>query len=174
MKLLIGLGNPGKKYENARHNVGFVALEVFRKKYFPDKKWKKEDKFNAEIILTKDKIIAKPLTFMNNSGEAVSRICQYYKIVPEDVLIVHDDLDILLGEYRLQKGRGAAGHHGVESIIKNLKTQGFWRLRIGIDSPLREEVVDSDFVLLDFSKEEESLILKVFENPDFSKLFLEQ
>ncbi|OIP98311.1 aminoacyl-tRNA hydrolase [candidate division WWE3 bacterium CG09_land_8_20_14_0_10_39_24] len=165
MKLIVGLGNPGKEYENTRHNTGFIVLENFRKKHFPAEEWRFEKKFNAEIIFIKDcfkgtplkkahplfLLLMRPLTFMNNSGEAVVKASTYYKIAPKDIVVIHDDLDIPLGEFRLQKGRGAAGHHGVESVIKALGTKDFWRLRVGINGPLRRECNDdAKFVLESF------------------------
>jgi len=170
MKLLVGLGNPGKEYKSSRHNVGFMALEIFKEKNFLDKKWSKEKRFSADVIPTQEMLILRPLTFMNNSGEAVSLASRYYKIVPEDILVIHDDLDLPLGEFRLQRGKGAAGHHGVESIIENLKTQDFWRMRVGINTPLRKEKEnDADFVLEPFSKEEMSLLKNILKNIDFNK-----
>jgi len=170
MKLLVGLGNPGTEYENTRHNVGFVVLEAFRKKYFPAEEWKFEKKFNSQVICFKDTpsskeyplLLVKPQTFMNSSGEAVLKVSKYHKITPENVLVVHDDLDLPLGQFRLQKGKSAAGHHGVASVINALGTQDFWRLRVGTDSPLREKAKsDGDFVLAKFSKGELSLLGKV-------------
>ncbi|MBU1017233.1 MAG: aminoacyl-tRNA hydrolase [Patescibacteria group bacterium] len=185
MKLLVGLGNPGKKYENTRHNTGFIVLENFRKEHFPAEKWKFEKKFNSEIILIKDYpcfketplkkvsplLLMKPLTLMNNSGDAVVKVSQYYKIAPRDVTVIHDDLDIPLGESRLQKGRGAAGHHGVASIIAALGTKDFCRLRVGIDSPLRKKVNDdANFVLKNFSAKEQKA-LKEFPRQLAERLF---
>lgn len=163
MKLFVGLGNPETEYESTRHNVGFVVLEAFRKKYFPAEDWKFEKKFNSQVIILKDKVaLVRPQTFMNSSGEAALKVSQYYKIAPENILVVHDDLDLPLGQFRLQKGKSAAGHHGVESVINVLGTQDFWRLRVGTDSPLREKAKsDGDFVLSKFSKEELSTVDKV-------------
>jgi len=189
MKLLVGLGNPGKKYENTRHNVGFVVLENFRKEHFPAEKWKFEKKFNSEIILIKDTpskvysfdmkkaspfflLLMKPLTFMNSSGEAVVKVATFYKIVSNDITVIHDDLDIPLGESRLQKGRGAAGHHGVESVIAALGTKDFCRLRVGIDSPLRKKVNDdANFVLKNFTAKEQKA-LKEFPLKKETPLFM--
>jgi len=120
---IIGLGNPGKEYENTRHNIGFIFVDELSKRW-------KTSKFNTLILV-------KPQTFMNKSGQAVLALIKKFKIKPENILIIHDDIDILWGNYKLSFGRSSAGHKGVESIIKALKTKNFWRLRIGIQ-PLRQ------------------------------------
>ena len=114
-RVIIGLGNSGKKYQQTYHNVGFLFVDYLKRE-------KKAENF----------ILIKPKTFMNESGKAVLRALQNYQVKPEEILVVHDDADIELGKFKLGFGRGAAGHHGVESIIKELGTKNFWRLRIGI------------------------------------------
>jgi len=135
MILLIGLGNPGKKYTLTRHNAGFLAVDKIKEFYKLDK-WKFEKKFNAEIIKGevdgKKTIIAKPQTFMNNSGESINALKSFYKIKTENIIVVHDDIDINLGKIKTQQGRGPAGHNGVKSIINCLGTNNFSRIRIGI------------------------------------------
>lgn len=133
MKLIVGLGNPGDKYLNTRHNLGFEVIEHFRRKMELGD-WQPDKKFKAEIIISniQSYILVRPLTYMNLSGMAVSQIAKYYKIKPKDILIIHDDLDLLMGKMKLRLGGGAAGHHGVESIIEYLRTDGFARLRLGI------------------------------------------
>ena len=135
MFLIVGLGNPGEKYEKTWHNAGFLAIDVFLgKNSFPEFKLSK--KFKAELsegFLDKDKIIlAKPQTFMNNSGQSVKLLIRNWKIKPDNLLVIHDDIDLPLGKIRVAKGRGSAGHKGVESIIKELKTKDFIRFRVGI------------------------------------------
>ncbi len=125
MKLIIGLGNPGEKYESSRHNVG---------------KWLVGQLTIKEPVcrtgrLNNSTILAQPTVFMNESGEFVKKLVDRHKIPLDDLLIIHDDLDIPLGDFRLQKGRGAAGHKGVESVIEVLGANDFWRLRIGIGRP---------------------------------------
>jgi len=130
IKLIVGLGNPGKEYENTRHNTGFLFIDALAKQFeTPDFEFNK--KLQSEISRFKI-ILAKPQTFMNKSGLAVSALIKFYKIKPENILIVHDDIDILWSEFKISFGRSSAGHKGVESIIKSLKTKNFWRLRIGI------------------------------------------
>jgi len=155
MKLIVALGNPGPEYAMTRHNAGWLAASALVQKFKLDEP-KPEKKFNAEITngaLGKEKIIlAKPLTFMNKSGEAVGALTKFYKIKPADVIIFHDDKDIALGKYKIQTNRGPAGHNGVISIIKQLKTQDFTRLRLGT-APASGKVKDaSEFVLKKFNK----------------------
>ena len=138
MKLIVGLGNPGKKYEKTRHNIGFLVLDrlVQQHRECDFSNWEQSKKFNAEICGGTYKgekvILVKPLTFMNNSGQAVGMIAQYYKIRPNDLIVAHDEKDIPLGEIRVQKDRGPAGHNGVKSIIEHCGTKNFTRIRIGI------------------------------------------
>lgn len=138
MKLIIGLGNPGEKYEKTRHNLGFMVLEQFLKNYEPVEKteWKIEEKIKSEIAQiywSGEKIIlAKPQTYMNNSGLAVKLAISYWQLAISDVWVMHDDIDLLLGKIKIRLGGGSAGHRGIESIIKNLGTDKFVRFRLGI------------------------------------------
>lgn len=134
MKLIVGLGNPGDSYLNSRHNLGFEALELLRHKLGVSETWQKETKFKGEIIKFSglDLILLRPLTFMNKSGQAVSLVAEYFKIQPEDIIVVHDELDLLLGKLKVRMGGAAAGHHGVESVIESLGTDKFIRVRLGI------------------------------------------
>ena len=168
MVLIVGLGNPGRKYQETRHNIGFQVVDEFLKENnFP--KFKFAKKFNAEIsegILGGEKILlAKPQTFMNLSGKSVKPLTNFYKITPPGLVVIHDDIDILLGKIRISKGRGAAGHKGVESIIKGLKTKNFVRFRIGIKPKpytLTPKTLDN-FVLKKFNKKEEKLVKEVIQ-----------
>lgn len=185
MKLIIGLGNPGINYKNTRHNVGFMALDMIASSLssFTKASEGKQTKFNAEIsegLIDGEKIIlAKPQTFMNESGASVKAIIDYYKIPTENITVIHDDLDILLGEYRIARNRGSAGHKGAQSIIDALGTKDFTRIRIGI-KPLdflteRGGSLDSlrslgtkqipvrEFVLENFTKEEQKIIDEIIE-----------
>jgi PTH1 family peptidyl-tRNA hydrolase len=132
-RLIVGLGNPGSRYASTYHNVGQLFLSWLMKhetwnikhKLFMASQFKIHDsRFMIHVV--------KPLTFMNESGKTAKEAVKYFRAKPEEVLIVHDDSDIELGKYKISFGRGAAGHHGVESIIKSLGTKNFWRLRIGI------------------------------------------
>lgn len=131
MKLIVGLGNPGNKYAGVRHNLGFEALEAFRHKRDLGE-WGNLGKFKSEIIKQGELILARPQTYMNKSGMAVSLISNYYKISPEDMIIIYDELDLPLGKIKVRLGGAAAGHHGVESIINSLGTDQFIRVRLGI------------------------------------------
>ncbi|MFA6047546.1 MAG: aminoacyl-tRNA hydrolase [Parcubacteria group bacterium] len=164
MKLIIGLGNPGKQYENTRHNVGFMMVDRIKEKYdFPDFTLNK--KFNSEIserlldskfkIQNSKFLLLKPQTFMNNSGDSVRTILDFYKLSPEDIIVIHDDIDLPLGEYKIATQSGSAGHNGVEDIITKLGTKEFQRIRIGIATEnLRSQIEPADFVLQNFSGEE--------------------
>lgn len=129
MKLIIGIGNPGKQYEKTRHNLGFMVLDAM----VGSGEWEEEAKFQSLVVkLSQDLWLVKPQTFMNNSGMAVLKIVDYFKIPPEDLIVVHDDLDLMLGKIKVRKGGAAGGHHGVESVISALGTDQFVRVRLGI------------------------------------------
>ncbi len=142
MKLIVGLGNPGEKYESTRHNLGFMVLEHFLKDFQKEQKtqWENSTKFKSDIVQLEYKpkvgeftkvILAKPKTYMNNSGMAVQLISSFYKIKLEDTWIIHDDFDLPLGNMKIRLGGASAGHHGVESIISTLNSDKFWRFRMG-------------------------------------------
>ena len=142
MKLIVGLGNPGLKHEKTRHNLGFMVLDAFFKNYTsPKEEFKTEKKFQAEIVQItwqpkkgkEEKIIlVKPQTFMNASGISVSHIVNFYKISANDIWVIHDEIDLPLGAMKIRLGGSSAGHKGVESILEKLKTDKFWRFRMGI------------------------------------------
>lgn len=163
MIVIVGLGNPGEKYKNTRHNIGFQIVDEFTKKNnFPEFRFSK--KYNA-LISEKDNIIlAKPQTFMNESGKCVKKllgdpISQH--VGRSGLLVAHDDIDLPLGKIRISKNRGSAGHKGVESIIKEIRTKNFVRFRVGIkNQELRIKNVE-DFVLQRFTKEEEKIIKEI-------------
>ncbi len=165
-KLLIGLGNPGEKYENTYHNAGFLFLDSLlgdlRLKQVKDFEYAKVD--GATIV--------KPLTFMNESGKAVLQAIKYFKTKPEEIIVAHDDSDIELGEYKVSVSRGSAGHRGIESIIKSLRTKDFARLRIGVRREANPpsppaggygRARASDFVLKKISKIDRLLLNSAFE-----------
>lgn len=131
MYLIVGLGNPGQQYIGTRHNLGFSILDELRRKLNLGE-WITEEKFRAQIIKTSRCILVRPLTYMNKSGLAVSILTAFFKIHPENVIVVHDELDLQLGKIKIRVGGSAAGHHGVESIIEALGTDKFLRFRVGI------------------------------------------
>ena len=145
MKIIVGLGNPGEKYEKTRHNIGFLALDELLSKLESLKQtfWEDEKDLKAQIKQIKQGdttlLLVKPTTFMNNSGFAVAKVMNYYKLTPEDVIVIHDDLDLPLGKIRIRFGGAAGGHHGVESLIEQLKTDKFLRIRLGIGHPRDHE-----------------------------------
>ncbi|MEK7503476.1 MAG: aminoacyl-tRNA hydrolase [Patescibacteria group bacterium] len=145
MILITGLGNPGKEYEKTRHNIGFRVINELAK-----------DKPSDVVLL-------KPQTFMNKSGDAVIEAVSFYKIKPTDLWVIHDDIDLPLGEFKISKNRGSAGHKGVESIIKKLETKDFHRVRIGICPKTGKPKTVEKFVLQNFTKAEEKTIKEVIE-----------
>jgi peptidyl-tRNA hydrolase, PTH1 family len=166
MKLIVGLGNPGEKYEKTRHNLGFMVLEHFLKDFESVKNtsWGNSIKFKSDIsqIEWQPKhgslqkvLLAKPKTFMNNSGLAVKIVSDFYRISPDHIWIIHDDIDLPLGSLKIRFGGASAGHRGVESVMEHLGTDKFWRFRMGIGE--KRELNDSrmknvdDFVLGVFS-----------------------
>ena len=166
VKLIIGLGNPGKKYKYTRHNLGMLVVNSLRKKLrFSDFKLKKRlEALISEGRFGKEKIIlALPETFMNDSGRAVKSLAARYKLPTTNIYVIHDDVDIPLGKIRISKSRGAAGHKGVQSVINELKTKNFIRFRIGIKpTPYTLDVKTLDgFVLKKFTKQEKKTIKEV-------------
>jgi len=146
MILIAGLGNPGKKYEKTRHNIGFRVIDELAKQQ------------------SGDFVLLKPQTFMNNSGDEVSAKVNFYKIKPADLWVVHDDIDLKIGEFKISRNRGSAGHKGVESIIKKLGTKDFNRIRIGTCPVRGKPKAVEKFVLQNFTKAEAVVLKKVIED----------
>jgi len=167
MKIIVGLGNPGRKFEKTRHNLGFMVLDRFSKKNkFPKFKMKKEFlAMVSEKKIGKEKIIlAKPQTFMNSSGNSVKLLTRTFNLEPKNLFVIHDDLDIPFGKIKISFGRGSAGHKGVQSIIDEIGTKDFVRFRIGIGTANNKAASNKeDFVLQKFNKNEEKVLKKVFE-----------
>lgn len=163
--LIVGLGNPGQKYADTRHNAGFLALDHLRVT-FGASEFQPDQKFSADVTSTLvdgiKVMLAKPTTFMNESGRAVRAMLDYYKLDPSSLVVIHDDLDLAPGTLRTTNSSRAAGHNGVQSIIDTLGTQDFFRVRIGIGRPAEVEgacIPSHDYVLGNFSDSEK----KVFE-----------
>jgi len=164
--LVFGLGNPGEKYESTRHNIGRMVVDELLEKYgsnFDEKK-----KFKGEIaevnINQKEIILAKSLIYMNESGYALRLIKDYYGIIPKNIWVIHDDIDIAFGKIKTSFGQGAAGHHGVESVIEHLGTKDFNRLRIGIwneDSGEKNKEITQNYVLDRFTKDESEALSEI-------------
>ena len=161
MYLIAGLGNPGEEYAKTRHNAGFMFVDrLIEKETFSFDK-----KQEAEVAKIKEVLVMKPQTFMNESGRAVRKVMDFYKMTTEDLVVVHDDLDIAFGEYKIQKEKGPKVHNGLKSIEECVGRTDFWRVRIGIDN--REPGIGygtgSDYVLSRFSGEEIGELEEVFE-----------
>lgn len=159
IRLIAGLGNPGREYESTRHNVGFRWVDELAR--LQNLSFKNETKFHGLAARGQlhghEMLLLKPQTFMNASGRSVGAMAQFYKIEPAEILVVHDDLDLQPGAARLKLGGGHGGHNGLKDIIAHLGARDFWRLRLGIGHPgERAEVVN--FVLNDPRKEERALI----------------
>ena len=146
MKLIVGLGNPGKKYENTRHNTGFRFVDLLEKE-----------------LVGSGVLFFKNSTFINDSGIDVKKTINRLKIPLEDLLIIHDDFDLELGQFKLQSNRSSAGHKGVQSVIDELGSKDFWRLRIGIGHP-PVGVESSDYVLDHLSLAEQGVLASIFPN----------
>jgi len=171
MKIIVGLGNPGEQYEKNRHNIGFMALDLL----LGPVKWQSNKKFQALIYEVGDSLYIKPQTYMNKSGEAVRAVMSYYGLLPKklgifskkdsdlnDVLtVIHDDIDIEVGKWKISTDSRSGGHNGVQSLITHLQTKNFKRLKIGVKNDLLRTRIPADkFVLQNFSHEEKELIEK--------------
>ncbi len=175
MKLIIGLGNPGAKYQTTRHNTGFRAVDVLA----GHTKWQASKKFASHIAEIKAGaetiILAKPQTFMNESGQAVRLIVDFYKIPLAAVLVICDDIDLLIGATRLRKSGGSGGHNGLASIIEHLGSEAIARLRLGIaeERTGKQAMPAEDYVLQPFSRENEAKIkLTLAKVPELIKAWL--
>jgi len=165
MKLIVGLGNPGRSYTSNRHNLGYMCLNHFARQHgiHFDKKQGKARTGSGEVAGNKV-VVARPQTYMNQSGQAVSHLVKKFDVNLGDLLVIHDDLDLPPGKMRLRPGGGAGGHKGVQSIIGELGSQNFSRLKVGIGRPLLDEIDEGDiiaYVLSNFTAEEKKIIEQV-------------
>ncbi len=159
MKLVVGLGNPGKEYQNNRHNAGFMVLDRLAR---GEQTW--ESKFDSLIMRKGDSLLVKPQLFMNRSGEAVAKLVNFYKVAVDDLVVIHDDLDIRLREFKIQKRVGPKVHNGVNSIEAVLGKNDFWRVRVGVDNRLAEgRTPGEEYVLADFTMEERESLERTIE-----------
>ena len=163
--LLVGLGNPGKEYDGTRHNIGFATLDAFVAKADELGDWTDKKSLKCQLVmgqLGQTKVIAiKPQTFMNNSGEAVQAVAAYYKIPPQDIVVVHDELDIKFGQIRTRQGGASAGHNGIKSITQHLG-ENTGRIRIGIGPKKPAQMDSSDFVLAKFTEKEQKQLPNLY------------
>jgi len=175
MKLILGLGNPGEQYKDTRHNIGFMVLDkLAREVGTTNASWKHEEKFKSDITKAGELLLAKPQTFMNVSGVAVSSLVSFYKLTPSDVWVVHDDMDLPLGKIKIRMGGSSAGHHGVASIINALGTDKFLRFRLGVGKGKENIGVNADrnivrktvihFVLSRFNRHEAGSLKHLIKN----------
>lgn len=161
--LIIGLGNPGDEYQGTRHNVGFEVIDTLTSGANAKLKKKKCLSLTAEMVLgSKRVILAKPQTYMNQSGRALRLLVEGFRVGLDDLLIIYDDIDLPLGQIRIRKAGSGSGHKGVNSIIESLGTSEFARLRVGIGTP-EEEMDTADYVLSRFKEDEREVIGRAIE-----------
>lgn len=161
MKLIVGLGNPGKEYTLSRHNIGFLVINrLARENSIALKSKSFKSRWGRGKIVRRTAILAKPHTFMNLSGEAVKAIAHFYKIAPPDIIVVHDDSDIEFGYLKIKTSGGSGGHRGIDSIITLLKDNNFIRIRVGIGKP-SPRMDHSEFVLSPFNESEQKSLKQV-------------
>jgi len=165
MKLIVGLGNPGRSYSRHRHNIGFIALSRFARSEGIKFSHKKSlARIGTGKVDNIGVVLAKPQTFMNNSGHSVSRLVKKFKVNLKDLIVIHDDLDLPPAKIRISHGSSSGGHKGINSIIQELGTQEFNRLRIGIGRPDKPQISEDDiidYVLSDFTSAEKRAIEKI-------------
>lgn len=164
MKVLVGLGNPGKEYELTRHNLGFVVVDrvVAEQKL----SWQEKPKLRASIAKDSHFVAIKPLSFMNNAGQPVRAVIDYFFDQPDlsQMWVVFDDLDLELGKYKIQFGKGPHGHNGLLSLYEHLGTDQFWHVRVGVDGRAGERVIPPDrYVLNQFDVSEKNILNQVLE-----------
>lgn len=165
MKIIAGLGNPGRKYDGTKHNTGFMAVDHYlRKNVLELEREKFEGKYTKQKINGEDIILLEPQTYMNDSGRSVAQFARFFKVEPQDILIIHDDMDMPLGKIRIRANGKSGGHNGIKSIIRDLGSSNFNRLKIGIRHPdnVTEASVIS-WVLSPFNAEQKDLMDAAFE-----------
>ncbi|MBI2514586.1 aminoacyl-tRNA hydrolase [Candidatus Wolfebacteria bacterium] len=164
IKAIVGLGNPGQNYQRTYHNIGFLALNYLKKegKIDSSESFKHPRRQSFEYLKLGQKILIKSCGFMNESGGSVLVALKYFRLKPKELVVIHDDSDIPLGDYKLSFGRGSAGHRGVESIIQALGTKNFWRIRVGIRHLDGPKVQANKLVLKKMSAEEFKKIRVIF------------
>lgn len=163
MKLIVGLGNPGKEYEKTRHNIGFEVIDALSSKWnIPLNQAKHKGLYGVGYVNGNKVILLKPLTYMNLSGESIIAVMNYFKVDIDDVVVLYDDLDLAVGKLRLRQKGSAGGHNGIKSTIAHLGTQEFNRIRIGIGRPITAMPI-TNYVLGRFQAEEWAEMLQVID-----------
>jgi len=180
MKLIVGLGNPGRGYANNRHNVGFVCLNHFAKMqgiHFDKKQGRA--RIGTGEVAGNEVVVARPQTYMNRSGQSVSLLVDKFNVSPDNLLVIHDDLDLPLGKIRIRQGGSAGGHKGAGSIITELGSQNFIRIRVGIGRPVKNEGFTEfsddeiiNYVLSDFTPDDKQAITQVIPRVSEAILYL--
>ncbi len=165
MNLIVGLGNTGRGYATNRHNIGFICLNHFARTHglHFDKK-QAQARIGLGVVAGSEMVVARPQTYMNQSGQSVSRLVKKFNINLNNLVIIHDDLDLTLGKIRIRQGSSSGGHKGVDSIINELGSRDFTRIRVGIGRPATAEVNEADivnYVLSDFTHDEKQVIARV-------------
>lgn len=157
MWLVVGLGNPGSKYALTRHNIGFMALDLWAEGYNA-RNWKEEHRAHTTRITLKDTqvLLVKPMTYMNLSGESVQALMNFYKIDLDKLIVVHDDIDQDFNKIKLHKNRGHGGHNGIRDITEKLSTADYMRVKLGVGRPTHPSMQVADYVLQRFSEQEQS------------------
>ncbi len=171
MTIIVGLGNPGEKYKDSRHNMGWRVLNALAKLQIPNSKFQIEKSMEAQILRMENTVLVKPQTYVNLSGSAVRAVLKKYDYAAlgksdfHDLFIVYDDLDLEVGKYKLVFGSGPKIHNGVNHIKEVLGTDQFWHIRIGVDGRKGDRSIDpQDYVLSEFTKDEQALINKVIDS----------
>jgi len=166
MHLVVGLGNPGRQYENTRHNVGFKAVTKLAKRLKAELSFKSNlDSLSCRTDVSgSDVVLLLPQTYMNNSGQAVVLAMKKYNIKPENIIVVHDEIDLLPGTIKIKNGGGSAGHNGIRSIISSVGSGGFIRIRIGVGKPECDGQTGAEYVLSDISGKDKKEIGRCIDN----------
>lgn len=164
MKLIVGLGNPGEKYKNTRHNLGFMVVDKLVSSIKYQVSWEENKKFKSLVAKIDNVIFVKPQTYMNLSGAAIKSLTTYYKLPTTNIIVVHDELDLPLGKIKVRSGGSAAGHHGVESVIEKLRDDQFIRVRLGIGPDKKGTHFNAEkFVVEEFLSNEKHVVKKMVE-----------
>lgn len=163
MYIVVGLGNPGLKYENNRHNIGFKIIDKIAENYNVNiNKSKFKSQYNEIRIGSKKVLLIKPQTYMNNSGEAIKEIKSFFSVETENIIVIHDDIDLDYGRIKVKKNGGSGTHNGLRSILNHIKEKDFPRVRVGVGKPI-EHIDLADYVLGNFNKDEVKILEKILD-----------
>lgn len=163
-RMVVGLGNPGKTYEMTRHNVGYMVVDALVQAMGGTEQWGQSNKFEAQLVTTGEILCVKPSTYMNKSGLAVGKLVRFYGVETDQIWVIHDDLDMVLGSYKIQLAKGPKVHGGLQSIERELGTSDFWRVRVGVDNRQGERVIPGDaYVLSGFGMDEYEQLKRIIE-----------